>query len=291
MKIFTKILILILSHQLSASYGFSVSSEHMSDDNSNSEVMTVVSTTQSPVGKALSFINSANFSVKTSMTEMCQLMHEYSGMKKMEKFFDKAECMRKKLRIEESENRVECNENPQPENSMMMPENKPKVLAFGFADILCDMTMFNKTIDAQFDRTLNLFKRIVKPEHVSCMEYKLHGLKPDSPLVRDFDSSEELSVILFCQAFFDTFQSRVIDTLVKQDTAIFDKLGISMCMKMNVKINMKEHEMKRAYEIGIMAMEMQEDEVMDEMRAANFEFKQMFISSMLECYLNNMYGM
>ncbi|KAL7015236.1 hypothetical protein ACKWTF_016355 [Chironomus riparius] len=291
MEFFTKILILILSHQLIVSSGFSVSNEQMSNEHSSSEGMSAVTTTQSPIGKALNFINSANFSVKTSMTEMCQLMHEYVGRKKMEKFSEKSECMRQKLRIAESENRVECNENPQPENSMMMPENKPKVLAFGFADILCDMTLFNKTIDAQFDRTLNLFKRIVKTEQVPCMKYKLNGLKSDSPLVRDLESSEELSVILLCQAFFDTFQSRVIDTLVKQDTAIFDKLGINMCMKMNMKLNMKEHETKRAYELGIMAREMQEDEVMDQMRAANFDFKRTFISGMLECYLNNMYGM
>lgn len=283
MKFFTKILILIFSHQLSTSYGLSIS---MSDDHSNSESVTIITTTQSPLNKVLSFINSTNFAVKSSMTEMCQFMHEYTGMKKMEKFSEKSECMRKKLRIEESENRVECNENPLPENSLIIPENKPKLLAFGFADMLCDMTMFNKTIDAQFDRTLTIFKRIVKPEQVQCMEYKLHGLKPDSPLVKDYDSSEDLSVILLCQVFFDTFQTRVVDTLIKQDTAIFDKLGISKCMKMD----MKSHETKRAYELGIMAMKEQEDEVMDMMKTANYEFKQMFISSMMECYMSKMYG-
>ena len=252
----------------------------------DSEGMSVVSTTQSPVGKVMNFINSVNFTVKTSMTEMCQLMHEYSGIKKIGKFSEKSECMRTKLRIKGFENRVECNENPQAEHSIMMAENKPKILAFGFADILCDTLMFNKTIDAQFDRTLELFKRIVKPEHVPCMEYKLYGLKTESPLIKDYNSSNDLSIILFCQVFFDTFQSRVIDTLVKQDMTIFDKLNISGCMK----INMMDHETKRANELGIIAMEMPEDQVMDKIKAENFKFKQMFISSMLDCFLNNMYG-
>ena len=284
MNVIAKILIFL--HQFCGCFGMSIDSGHMSNDVSNSEGLSVISTTQSPVVKAMNFLNSADFTMKFSMTEMCQMMHEYSELKKIGKLSGKSDCMRTKLRIEGSENRVECNENPQAENSIMTVENRPKILAIGFADSLCDVPRFNKTIYSQFYRTLEIIMRIVKPEHVPCMEYKLHELKPDSPLIKDYDSSEDFLVQLKCHVFFDTFQSRVIKTLIKQDEAIFEKLNISGC----VKINMTEHETMRAYELGIVAMETPEYEVMNEIKSTNFEFKQMFISTMLDCYLNNIYG-
>jgi len=66
---------------------------------------------------------------------------------------------------------------------------------------------------------------------------------------------------------------------------IFDKFSISGCMM----TNMMDHETKRAYERGLIAMEIQADDVVDGTKAKKFDFNQIFNSSMLDCILNNLY--
>ena len=90
----------------------------------------------------------------------------------------------------------------------------------------------------------------------------------------------------YCQFFYNTFQSKFIDKVIKLELALLTQLNISGC----IKINMTENETKRAYELGIVALKTPEDDVSDEIKAADYKFKQMFSQNMFDCYLKFFYG-
>lgn len=267
MKLFSSILFLVL---VSQSLGLLIN-----DGSANS------------VSKAVLPTSTINSQISTNKSiKMCQFLQEYLEIQEIEAPSEISECMMQKLRLESLESQPECFENPETEDSITDIKNFPTMIAIGFATNLCDALKFNNSIDAQLNRSLDILSHILLPEQLPCLQYRLNQLKPESPLVKNLQSKDNFLILIYCRVFFESFQSKVIDTFVKTDLNVFDQLGISGCMK----INMTEHEMKRSVELGIVALNTPEDDVMDEIRAENYRFKQVFLPNMLECFLKSFYG-
>jgi len=271
MKIFAKISLLILLNQFSDSLGFQSNDEQI---NILSEKTPTVPTTSLPVNRT-----------SDPSIVMCQFVHEYLELKKIEPSSKKSDCMRRKLGIKGSVNKFDCSRNPKPENSIFDIKNLPTNEAILYAENLCEISKFIDVVDAQLKKLADYFRQILKPDHYPCMQYKLHELKPDSPLFKNYNSSAINLIFSYCQVFFKGFQSNVIDPAVKSKLDYLDKMNIFGC----VKINMTDYVTKNFYEIGIIAMRTPNDEILDEIKAKILESRQIIGEDIINCYLKYFY--
>lgn len=218
---------------------------------------------------------------------MCQILHEYLELEKIEPSSKKSNCMRRKLRVQGLENQPECNKNPKkPENAIFDIKNFPTNKVIKFAENLCDISRIKNFLNFQLKTPVNILRYILKPEQFRCLQYKLHELKPDSPLVKNYNSSVSISILIYCRDFLERFQFDVIDAIVKADLDLFDELNISGCMK----INIIEIDTTKAYEFGIIAIRSPDDEILAEIKAKYLNIEQSLHENILNCYLKYFYG-
>jgi len=194
--------------------------------------------------------------------------------------------MRRKLGIKGCVNKFDCGRNPKPENSIFDIKNFPTNKAISFSEDLCDISWIVNSSYVQFKKIMEILRHILKPEQFPCLQYKLHELKPDSPLVMNYNSSTNILVLNSCRDFLEKLESKFINTIVKVDLTIFEEFNISGCMK----INMMEHETIKVYELGIIAMRSPSDEILADIKSKFFEFNQSLRENILNCYLKYFYG-